>query len=286
MVNSEIYAYQKPNGNVQGKSKVSAQKNSKSKKGFRHQFRSKFSSQNPSKITEEIPDETTENTEETTCSDAPETLLIPLYSYDADLWEKVINLDASVVAIVNPNSGVGDTVDPFYEEVINDLINNGKIPIGYVHTSYGDRDIEEVKAEVDQWLEFYPNIKGFFIDEASSSAEDLAYYEELYNYIKSKGAYLVYLNAGTFPNEAYFNIADNIVIYENDPTYFDPNLCDMYPEKSSFIIYGADEETMKELMENSSCSNKYVTDDTLPNPYDSLPTYIDLEAEESKGTCY
>jgi hypothetical protein len=38
-------------------------------------------------------------------------------------------------------------------------------------------------------------------------------------------------------------------------------------------------------METTSCAYKYLTDDTLPNPYDTLPTYIDDEAEKSKGDC-
>ncbi len=251
------------------------------KKGF-HAKKCKGNFTSEEEFEETLPDEE----ENYICEDSPEGLLIPLYSYDATLWDKVINLDAyDVVAIVNPNSGVGDYVDPFYEEVINQLVENGKTPIGYVYTSYGSRNIDEVKAEIDKWIEYYPNIKGFFLDEVSSGIEDYSYYEELYIYIKSKGDYLVFLNAGTYPNEAYFSIADNIVIYENNPTYFDKSLCDNFPEKSSFIIYDADINIMADLMETTSCAYKYLTDDVLPNPYDTLPTYIDEEAELSKGSC-
>jgi len=280
--------FAKPQPNLE-QGKKFTQKVSKSfKKQFQsnNRFKFQFKNQTETPDTTDTEDTNTDTTDGSTCTDAPETLIIPLYSYDSDLWDKVINLDAyNVVAIVNPNSGVGDTVDPFYQDVIDRLVENQKTPIGYVYTTYGDRDIEEVKAEIDKWLEYYPNIKGFFLDEASSDIEDLAYYEEVYNYIKSKGNYLVVLNAGTYPDESYFNVADNIVIYENNPEYFDPSLCDLHPEKSSFIIYDADVNTMTELMQNSSCTFKYLTDDVLPNPYDSLPTYIDEEAELSKGVC-
>ena len=215
--------------------------------------------------------------------DKPEGLLITLYREESSVWEKVVNLDAyDIIAVVNPDNGPGDTVSPLYQEVVSDLVANVKTPIGYIHTDYGNRSIDEIKAEIDKWIELYPEIKGFFLDTVSDNKTHFDFYKEIYDYIKSKGNYIVVLNIGTYPDESYFEIADNIVIYEGEPNDFDSSLCNNYPEKSSLIIYNADENTMTDLMQNSSCSYKYITDDTLPNPYDTLPSYIDREAELSK----
>ncbi len=218
------------------------------------------------------------------CINTPEGLLIPLYKEDATLWNIVINLNAfHTTAIVNPDNGPGLAVDPFYQDVINKLILNGKTPIGYIYTNYGNRNIGDVKADIDKWLTFYPNIKGFFFDEVSDSIDKFSYYQEIYLYTKQKGNYLVFFNVGTFPAIEYFSIADNIVVYEGDATGFNKELCNLFPEKSSFIVYNADINIMIDLMRNSSCLYKYITDDTLPDPYDSLPSYIYEEANESKN---
>ncbi len=205
-------------------------------------------------------------------------LIIPLYREDKILWDKLISLNIDgLIAIINPDSGVGITKSLFYENVINNLIIFNKTPIGYISTNYGGRNIYAIKNEVDRWLVFYPNIKGFLIDEVSGSINDYQYYREIFSYIKSKGDFFIVLNVGAYPNETYFNIADNIVIYEGDVINLKKHICDRYPAKSSIIVYSGTEMDMKNIIKGSSCNYIYITDDNLPNPYDTLPSYIDIE---------
>ncbi|RUM59307.1 MAG: hypothetical protein DSY59_04725, partial [Persephonella sp.] len=119
-------------------------------------------------------------------------------------------------------------------------------------------------------------------DEVSGSINDYQYYEEIFFYIKSKGDFLTVLNVGSYPNESYFNIADNIVVYEGDVINLKMYVCDSYPSKSSIIVYNGTETDMKNIIKNSNCNYVYITDDNLPNPYDTLPTYIDIEVETIK----
>ncbi len=210
-------------------------------------------------------------------------LIIPLYKEDTTLWNKLISLNiGGLIAVINPNNGVGATKSLFYEDVINKLIIANKTPIGYITTNYGSRSINDVKNEVDKWLTFYPNIEGFFIDEVSGNINDYQYYEEIFFYIKSKGNFFTVLNVGSYPNESYFNIADNIIVYEGDIINLNTYVCDSYPNKSSIIVYNGTETDMKNIIKNSNCNYVYITDDNLPNPYDTLPTYIDTEVETIK----
>ena len=87
------------------------------------------------------------------------------------------------------------------------------------------------------------------------------------------------LNVGSFPDFGYFNIADNIVVYEGNVSNLDIYVCDAFPNQSSIIVYGADENDMVDIIQNTHCKYVYITDDNLPNPYDTLPGYLDTELD-------
>jgi len=202
-------------------------------------------------------------------------IIIPLYFYDVNKWDKVAQYQNEIV-IINPNNGPGDSIDANYEKLITKLNNNNDLPIGYVYTKWGSRDINEVKKDIDKWIAYY-KVKGFFIDETSTNQAELDYYTKLSTYIKSKGNYYIVLNPGVFPNVGYFMIADNIVVFEDNANKLNKTVCNVESGKSSIIVYDANETKMKEIVKTYQCKNLYVTDDDLPNPYDTLPSYFDEE---------
>ena len=204
-------------------------------------------------------------------------IMIPLYFYDINKWDTVAQYQNEIV-IINPNNGPGNSIDTNYENLITKLSNNNDLPIGYVYTKWGNRDINEVKADIDKWISFY-NIKGFFVDEAATDTANLEYYQELRDYIKSKGNYYIVLNPGTMPNEGYFDIADNIIVFEDSVDKLSSGVCNSNIDKSSIIVYDANETQMKNIIKTYKCKNIYVTDDDMPNPYDTLPSYFDEEIE-------
>ncbi len=209
-------------------------------------------------------------------------LIVPVYFYNLSEWDRVVDADIDEIAIINPSNGPGSSVDDNYVNFIKALVSKGKKPVGYVYTKWGSRDISEVKDDIDTWLSFYPQIKGFFVDEAATGVDKLSYYEELRDYIKSKGDFYIVLNPGTQPNAAYFSIADNIVVYESNLSELDENLCKTYIDKSSIIVYGVTKDEMIKIVNKYHCRYIYITDDTLPNPYDTLPSYFDEEINALK----
>ncbi len=152
-------------------------------------------------------------------------MLIPLYIYPdtgsvGSRWDQVISASdqISITAIINPNSGPGGCPpDSAYETGINDLRNAGVTILGYVDTNYGERDAElYVKPDVDLYNQCF-GIDGIFFDRVASSAIKISYYEDLYDYVKSKdNLYKVFLNPGTHIDEVYINLpaGDTAVIFE------------------------------------------------------------------------
>jgi len=209
-------------------------------------------------------------------------LIIPAYFYNESLWERVVYAPIDEIVIINPANGPGSSKDENYEKFISDLTAHDKRPVGYVYTKWGDRDIDLVKDDIDTWIEFYPQIEGFFLDEAASGADKLGYYENIYDYIKSQGKFFVVLNPGTMPISAYFDISDNIVVYEGEAKNLTHESCKTYADKSSIIVYNATEEQMREIIATKHCKYLYITDENDSNPYDDLPSYFEEEIEALK----
>jgi hypothetical protein len=202
-------------------------------------------------------------------------LIIPAYFYDSTLWNETINADINEIVIVNPANGPGIYVDSNYKNYINELINNGKKPIGYVYTKWGERNLSDVESDIDMWITLYPQIKGFFIDEASSEYNMSGYYDTLYRYIKAKGDYFVVLNPGTKPDSVYYSMADDIVVYEGNASSVPSDACQFYSDKSSVIVYDANETQMREIINSHPCKYLYITDKNAS--YNSLPSYFSDE---------
>jgi len=209
-------------------------------------------------------------------------MVVPAYFYDAELWDRLIQSDAQGgIVIINPSNGPGDAEDINYKTWISQLADTSKIPVGYVYSSYSNRNIADVYDDIEKWIRFYPQIKGFFIDEVNVSAQAYVYYEDLFKFIKMKGDYFVVLNPGTRPIEEMFNVADSVIVFEGDVKDLNTDVCDLNPEKSSVIVYNASEDDMKR-MSLLNCAYKYFTDDGGSNPYDSLPSYFNEEIEYLK----
>lgn len=209
-------------------------------------------------------------------------IIVPAYFYDAAFWEKLIQSKArGSIVIINPSNGPGDVTDINYKTWISQLVGGSKIPVGYVYSSYSNRNITDVYNDIEKWIRLYPQIKGFFIDEVNVSAEAYVYYENLFKFIKMKGDYFIVLNPGTRPNDEMFNVADIVIVFEGDVKNLNTDVCALNPEKSSVIVYNASEDDMKHLG-LLNCAYKYFTDDGGSNPYDSLPSYFNEEIEYLK----
>lgn len=155
----------------------------------------------------------------TSTSEEPLKLLVPLYVYPGAAWDSLVDAadQVQIIAIINPNSGPLSTVDSSYTTYLSKLSNAGIEMIGYVHTSYGQRSISDVEADINTWAANYPLITGIFFDEASSDASELPYYTQAYQQAMSKPGYnQVILNPGAEPDQGYYSVSTSIVIFENE----------------------------------------------------------------------
>jgi proteasome lid subunit RPN8/RPN11 len=229
-------------------------------------------------------------------------ILIPLYAYpnwydpETYIWDDVAaaNSQVPITVIINPDSGPGGcppNVD--YQHGLDDLREAGVTILGYVHTSYSERDVEDVKSEIDQYDQCF-DIHGIFLDEVyggSCSAERCGYYQELYEYVKSRpNLDTVICNPGTQVDECYLSrpACDTVVAFEGYssswPEYEPCAYVTAYPsERFALIVHSVpDVDTMKSHIDLAVARNigyVYVTDDTLPNPYDSLPSFWQAEVD-------
>lgn len=212
-------------------------------------------------------------------------IAIPSYFYPGgsslSYWQKIINSTGSVgLVVVNPSDGPGNNKDLNYSNIVSSLQSVGIKVVGYVYTNWGGRDINIVKSEVDKHFQWY-NLDGIFFDEASDLLEKVTYYQQLYNYVKQTYGTdkIVIINPGINTLEEYINTADIIVNFEDEYTkYINWQPSGWEYKYSPYRFWHLIINTPFENLENAINLSKernagwiYVTDDNLPNPWDTIP---------------
>lgn len=223
-------------------------------------------------------------------------ILYPLYAYPnwydgaaAYIWDDIAaaNATVSITAIINPNSGPnGGPPNTDFQHGMNDLKTAGVTMIGYVHTSYGARALADVEAEIDIYDQSFSSygLSGIFLDEASNDPAKLSYYQTLYNYIHAKPHLTsVITNPGTQIPEAFVKAptSDSTAIFEDTNgwmTYKPDAYVANYPRLRFAAVMlniptAAQMRSAVDLAAQRNVGYVFVTDDTTPNPYDTLPSY-------------
>lgn len=160
-------------------------------------------------------------------------LLVPAYfaagkdsQWDAMLAGAKSYPDVKITAIANPHGGSltsTTTANTDIATAITNFTNSNRKVVGYVSTLYGNGKYSEadVKATVDKYLELYPTLGGFYLDDMASSTNRYSYYNTIYTYIKSKNPALVVVgNPGTFPDASFADVANVLVTYEGSATAY------------------------------------------------------------------
>lgn len=223
-------------------------------------------------------------------------MFIPAYFYPGALWNQAIAGAPIVdVMVMNPNSGPGTSQNSDYVTAVQNARNAGIKVLGYVHTTYSQRSAATVKMEMDNYTQWY-NVSGFFIDETNSSAAAIPYYADLRNYSQQilPGAYMS-LNPGTAPNPGYANISDNLVIFEGTyntyKTWTAPSWVNSFAaSKFTHLVHATTTQSnMKKAVDRAHLTTRggkvYVTNDVLPNPWDTLPSYWSAELTRINSSC-
>jgi hypothetical protein len=210
---------------------------------------------------------------------------------------------APSIVILNPDNGDG----PFnaqWQSQADLLRARGTMVLGYVYTSQAYRPIADVEASINNYLQSSsgtPHVSGIFLDEMSTSCSAESYYADLYQYIQKMypGAFVM-ANPGTAVNVCYLQpddvVANTFVTFEHDAaTYlsdYHGNIVNAngttgsgirYPAtKFCHLIYGASNTQMHRILGAAVARHAgyaYVTDGDLPNPWDSVASYIYAESK-------
>jgi hypothetical protein len=233
-----------------------------------------------------------------------DNLLVPAYFYPGtggpggtgDGWAAMATAAGQVplTAILNPNSGPGPSADPNYVNAITNLENHGGKVVAYVPTLFGGRLLTSVESDINKYIsEYGSQIDGFFIDQMSVTTGTLSYYQSLDSFIKGLSAsYQVignpgqpFLSSGVTAAQ-YLSTADVLNIFEGDNTAFAayPSGQTWYQSFASsrfsniiFNVPGSSLLADINRAESLNAGSVYITDQTLPNPYDQLPSYWDQE---------
>ncbi|WZP00738.1 spherulation-specific family 4 protein [Isosphaeraceae bacterium EP7] len=224
-------------------------------------------------------------------------LLVPAYFYPAgkslDDWERIFKgaLRTPLTIIANPNSGPGETEDANYLAVIHRAASSQIAIAGYVDTGYAKRPTAEVRADIEKWIRFYPEIGGIFLDSQSPRAEHVDYYAALRTFVAEKiSRGFVITNPGTTCAEEYFSrpATDVACVFASHEPFDNFRLpatwSGRYPSKNfAAIPYGIEgEAAMRGSIRQAASGHLgyiYVSDAKSPNPWDHLPRYWEAEVD-------
>ncbi|HLK90514.1 MAG TPA: spherulation-specific family 4 protein, partial [Polyangia bacterium] len=211
--------------------------------------------------------------------------IIPLYTAPTDpSWSAVAAAKAAhpsvpVLAVVNPANGPGAASSADYAAGISKLTAAGVKVIGYVHTLWGKRPAGELQTEMGQWKSWYPGVSGIFFDEMASATGEETYYKDLTTYAKGNGFDFTIGNPGQDTSPTYVGTEDVILIYENSGlpsvgaiggwhTTYGRNNFGVIP----YNVAGLDTTFIASA--KPYVAYIYMQSDTLPNPWDSVPSYL------------
>ena len=212
-------------------------------------------------------------------------IAIPLYTYPTDSsWSAVIHAkqaypNVPFIAIINPSSGPGTSQDSNYVQGIKNLQAAGIKVLGYVDTAYGGDSVSSVESNVNLYHQWY-GVNGIFFDDMSNQAAYETYYSTLTSYVHSLIPGSTTLgNPGTSVPTGFIGTMDVLCIYESSGY---PSLSFItYPGYSTsnfyMVAFGVSLNTSFLTNAAGSVAWVYVTDATLPNPYDVLPSYFTSE---------
>jgi Spherulation-specific family 4 len=207
------------------------------------------------------------------------------------------------MVILNPDNGDG----PFsaqWQAQADRLRARGTAVLGYVHTDGATRPLAAAESSISNYFQSasggLPHVSGIFLDEMSSGCAAEPYYAALYAYIRSIDPLaIVMANPGAPVNACFLRasspVANVFVTFEHDvSTYLSQYQGNVeaasgaitsggqYPASDfCHLIYGASRAQLQQVLRlavarHAGCA--YVTDAELPNPWDSVASYLPAEA--------
>ena len=208
------------------------------------------------------------------------------YYYPGVKWDTLL-ARRPAIAMINPASGPGLAANASYVTQVAKATAAGATVLGYVYSSYAARPLVDVQADIDKHVLFY-GVKGIFLDEVSNSDNNLPYYQSVCAYAHSKGLKIC-LNPGTKTTEGYAKAADWLMVAETSIASYRTRTAaaweslPAYAGKCWHVVHScppADMPAAVAIAKAQAAGLIWVTDDVLPNPYDTNPSYLDALVAE------
>jgi hypothetical protein len=193
-----------------------------------------------------------------------------------------------VWAIGDPFNGPGVAFDATYAATFASFRASGGKLLGYVDTNYGQRTLAQVEADIDTGFAWYPN-DGIFLDQMDNvvGAHE-SYYRDLTRYVRTRLATAVVIaNPGTSTSPSYVALGGEpvvsaVCIYENSTNFqaWTPDAWVATSDRRNFVAlaYKVAANAWQADVDHafaSNCGWIEVTDDDLPNPWDTLPPWFE-----------
>ena len=177
-----------------------------------------------------------------------------------------------------------------YAAIFTEASNHGIMLVGYVSTDYGSRPQAEIKNDVDAWIRFYPQIRGFFFDQQPRESQYAAQFRRTSRLCEAKiPDPLVITNPGVPCDEAYLaqavsNVTCVFVNYQGFEQFELPATLKAYdPSRFAAMPYNIpDVETMRTVVKEAIIKRigyLYVSDAKPPNQWGKLPVYWEAEVD-------
>ena len=236
---------------------------------------------------------------------APHMLLgVPAYVYPGDPELAALQGLSPPPGIVILNPGNGDAAfGPSWQAQARRLRAQGITVLGYVHSDGASRSLADVETSIRNYLRpatGSDQVSGIFLDEMSSGCAAEPYYAQLYAYIRGlqRGAFVAD-NPGAPVNACFLQpghrVASTFVTFEHDAgtyrTSFQGNVQNangtfsagrQYPAGLFWhLIYdapGSQLGGLVSLARSRHAGYVYITDGSLPNPWDHAASYAQAEA--------
>lgn len=209
----------------------------------------------------------------------------PLYIYPGQAWTNLIsdkqaNPSIPIIAIINPNSGPGTTIDPNYVTYTGDLQSAGITAVGYIWTGYGNISISQVETQASDYKSWY-SVTGIFLDGMNNKAGGETYYSTITSWAHNNGFTLVVGNPGTSTIQSYLGTVDLMITYEAaglpSPTTVASYTTSVGGTRNDWAIiaFSVSASPSQSYIATVSpfISWIFVTDQGLPNPYGAAPSY-------------
>jgi spherulation-specific family 4 protein len=216
--------------------------------------------------------------------------LIPAYVPPHAIVELVRASARPRLLVINPANGPGADALPAYRSAVRAAQHAGARVLGYVPTTYGERPVADVVADVDRYTSWY-RVDGIFLDEASHDVERLAYYAAVGRHVRAAADRLVVLNPGVVPAPEYFDVADVVVTFEGPYGGYGAALKampdwvrDQPPEHVAHLVYDASHrQAMSAVRHPQDAGYVYVTSGSMPDPWRTVPSYLHEEERALEG---